>query len=212
MYMRSQEQEKEGKMKLYFTPKAKIKLDLYIRLSDTEVSGVGRVTLLERGSFLVDDVFILEQECSWSETALDQEALARFLEEFVAKGERPSGLRLWWHSHRDWDVFWSRRDERTIRCFNVPWLISVVGNRRGDYLARLDVFEPAHLTRDKIPVDVYLEADEKEACAIKRQLEQKVRRKTYCYPVERHGAWYSDWYSDWWEDDGNGEEEAEDED
>jgi len=197
-------------MKIYFSPKAKVKLDLYIRLSDAEVSGVGCVTRLERGSFLVDDVFILEQECSYAETALDQKALVRFLEEFVAKGESPSALRLWWHSHGSFDVFWSRRDERTIRCFNtVPWLISVVGNKRGEYRARLDVFDPAHLTRDGINVDVYLEMDQKEAEAIKQELNQKLCRKNYCYPVKVQGAWY---YDDCWEDDSNGDEEDKEED
>ncbi len=53
---------------------------------------------------------------------------------------------MWWHSHARESVFWSDDDVRTINNFGGEMLISVVGNKAGKFLARLDRFEPSRQT------------------------------------------------------------------
>jgi proteasome lid subunit RPN8/RPN11 len=198
-------------MRILFSPEAKKKMDLYVKHSDVEVSGLGKVKYLGQEEFLVENVLLFEQESNWGSTELSQEALARFLEDLLAKGEDPAEYRLFWHSHVDFPCFFSKVDERTIAQFRSPWLISVVANQKGEMRGRIDVFEPVHLfRRDKVIVDVYLEASDDEVKAIKEELKEKVKHKTFCYFGEARGWNRRDWWSDWWEVDDDDDTEDED--
>lgn len=189
-------------MRVLFTPEAKRKLELYVRLCDIEVSGLGRVHCLGREEFLIDEIVLLEQESTWGSTELSRDALTRFLEELLARGEDPAAYRVFWHSHVDMRCFWSRVDERTIKNFGAPWLISIVAKQFGEILARIDVFDPVHLCADKVTVDVYLKASDDEVRAIKGELEHKVKRKAFSGYERYH---HKGWWSDWWEVDNDEE-------
>lgn len=192
-------------MRLYFTPTAKMKLELYIQLAnDTEVSGLGRVERLGHDGFLCTDVVLFEQESNWAGTELSQEAVAEFFAAVMERGEDPGQYRLWWHSHGDNPCFWSRTDVKTIERLGDSWLLSVVGNLAGDLLARVDVFEPVHLWGE-LPTGVYLEPDAQLAEAIKKELSEKVHYKRIAYPVE--SRWGRSWSRDWWEEDEDEEDE-----
>ncbi|HID57226.1 TPA: hypothetical protein EYP37_11900, partial [Candidatus Poribacteria bacterium] len=162
---------------IYFAPKAMAKLNAYVDHSEGEVSGLGKVKQIGE-DFHVREVLLIEQESGYSSTELDDDALAEFLQELVAKGEDPSSWRLWWHSHGSFKVFWSFIDEKTCAKFNNEWMISVVTNQRREYLGRLDLYRPIHLWTE-LPVRVYVELSEDEIEAIKEELEKKVRRKAW---------------------------------
>lgn len=190
-------------MKLYFTPTAKTKLDLYIQCSnETEVSGLGKVERLGRDDFLCTDIVLFEQESSWAGTELSQEAVADFLASVMGRDEDPGQYRLWWHSHGDHPCFWSRIDERTIERLGSSWLLSVVGNLAGDLVARIDVFDPVHLAKE-LPTGVYLQANDELAETIKKELAEKVRRKA----VPMESGWRKHWYRDRWEEDNDEDED-----
>lgn len=191
-------------MRLYFTPVAKMKLELYIRLADSaEVSGLGKVECLGRDDFLCTDVVLFEQESSWGGTELSQEAVAEFFAALIERGEDPGQYRLWWHSHGRHQCFWSRTDVKTIERLGDTWLVSVVGNVAGDLLARIDIFKPVHL-RGELPTGVYLETDAHFEEAIKKEISEKVRYKKLHYPVE--SGWGGYWYRDWWKEEDNDED------
>ncbi len=122
------------------------KLWLSIQLAEGEVGGLASVLPDGDGGYLMTDCFLIEQRATDVDTELDPAAASRFLVDFVASGADPSVLRLWWHSHARESVFWSADDERTIDHFGGEWLVSLVGNRQGTFLARFDRYEPKRET------------------------------------------------------------------
>ena len=121
------------------------KLWLYIHLAEGEVGGLGSVER-QGDDFLMTDCFLIEQRATDVDNELDPEAASRFLIEQLDQGRDPSDLRLWWHSHARESCFWSADDERTIDHFGGEWLVSVVGNFAGKFLARFDRYEPKRET------------------------------------------------------------------
>jgi len=137
--------------RILIIPSALAKLKLYISLSPTEVSGLGRMEVSKEGP-IIADVFLLPQTSSASETELDPEDLLAFLSRLVQEGQDPSPFKVWWHSHGDLDLEWSAVDEATIETFGSDVLVSVVGNRRGEFRCRLDLFQPARKVLDGLPL------------------------------------------------------------
>jgi hypothetical protein len=61
-------------------------------------------------------------------------------------------LRLWWHSHADGPLYWSKTDEQTIEGLSIDRLVSVVGNRTPEFECRLDLFSPQRVTYSALPL------------------------------------------------------------
>lgn len=185
-------------MKVFFPPELKRRLDAIIQLSDIEVSVLGKVKKLpNRSDFIVTALELFEQECSEAHTELDADTLGKFFSKLLEQGESLEEWRLWAHSHVDFKVFFSSIDERTIKGFLGDWLISICMNRRGDYVARLDIYKPVHVTCDDLTIDVWLEPDQALLDSVKVELAEKVRKKPipfydYDYawpPAHRHWSW-----------------------
>jgi hypothetical protein len=128
------------------TPDAWQKLSLYVRLAEGEVGGLASVAQAGPAAFLMTDCFLIRQRATDVDNELDPAATSIFLIDHLQTGRDPAELRLWWHSHGRESVFWSTDDERTIDHFGGEWLVSLVGNQRGKFLARLDFYEPARQT------------------------------------------------------------------
>jgi hypothetical protein len=115
-------------------------LDLYISECQYEISGLGTVEL-RNGMLEVTEIYLLDQVVSSGETVLTPESMAVFMAEAPSKGIDVGKVRLWWHSHATHSVYWSPTDEQAIDSFDTaPWIVSIVGNHAGDYLARIDLF------------------------------------------------------------------------
>lgn len=160
------------------TPEAKARLDLYIDLVDGEVSGLGRV-VSHHGALVITDIYLLRQECSATTTELHPEDVSNFLVSLIQQGVDPSELKLWWHSHADMSVFWSGTDEKTASQFGNGWMLSVVGNKRGDYLCRYDQWEPVDLMVNEIPLQIALPYDPALEDALAAEVEEKVAMKKW---------------------------------
>lgn len=132
--------------KIDITLRALRKVQLYIEGCPVEISGLGTVEVCSAGHLVVTDVFIVDQMGSASNTLLSPEALAELVTSQACKGLDLLLLRCWWHSHAEGAVFFSRTDENTIDTFTGDFLVSVVGNRRGDLRCRLDLFLPVRLS------------------------------------------------------------------
>lgn len=136
----------ESRPHLRFAASAWEKLSLYIRLAQGEVGGLARVRRDRDDGFIITECFLIDQRSSDVDTELDPAATSRFLIEQLQRGVDVEEFRLWWHSHAREAVFWSTDDERTIDHFGGEWLVSVVGNQAGKFLARFDRYEPRRET------------------------------------------------------------------
>ena len=174
---------------VYITPQAKQKLDLYIKCCPQEISGFGTVERYEK-AFLITDVFIFNQECSTSNSDMSSEDVSKYLVEAVNEGVDPSTIKLFWHSHADGGVFWSGVDNNCIDQLSTSWLLSIVGNHKGDYLVRLDLYNFARVTIDDLDFRVHTPPVEGLKEAIEAEIAEKVTVKTYvATPYWRNGGY-----------------------
>lgn len=158
---------------IHITPQAMAKLDTYIKLVPTEVSGLGKVEKID-GELFITDVYLLEQVVSGVSTDLDTEAVSKFITDMVRKGEDPGDIKLWWHSHANMDTFWSGTDENTAERFQNGWMLCIVGNRHGKYRVRFDIYEPIRATVDRLELKVAWKVSQKEREKLEKEVSSKV--------------------------------------
>lgn len=181
------EREEAGSLKtrlprVFITPEAKQRLDLYIEAADGEISGLGTVSRLGN-DFLITAVHLFEQVCTGASTDLSSEDVAKFLLASVRAGLETDQLKLWWHSHVNMGVFWSGTDETTASRFGNGFMLAVVGNKRGEFLARLDLYEPIRLTLDCLQFEVRQEPTEAMRAEVMAEVAAKVKTPP---PTLRH--------------------------
>ena len=124
--------------RVFETPLAYQKRQLYLKLAPMEVAWFGFVRPLGQ-DFLIEDIFIFEQFVSAESTKGVAEAMQRMAESFLAEG--PAGLkklemlRFWGHSHVDFEVEPSPRDEsmtaQIVGQKKLPWFIRGIFNKQG---------------------------------------------------------------------------------
>jgi hypothetical protein len=166
---------------ILITEEAKAKLDGYIELCPEEISGLGRVVMPKASTFLITDILLFSQEVSAGSTDLDQATVAQFVVEALQGDHKPEELKVWWHSHVNGSCFWSGTDNTTIEGFINGWMISVVGNKKGEYMARLDIYDPLRLLLDDIALSVQATKNKGLLEKLKLEMDQKVRQKSYGY-------------------------------
>jgi len=171
--------------RIFITPEAKIRLDLYIAEAGGEISGLGAISQIG-SDLLISEVLLLEQTCTVAGTIFDKSAYGRFLTSLVRQGKDPSLYRVWWHAHPiSVGCCWSDRDEATINGFlgHSPWIVSIVGTKTGQYLARLDVYKPFWMPPlDNLPFLIYLPQSEEERASVRNEIEAKVKYAKYTEP------------------------------
>ena len=141
-------------IRLYLLPEVEERMRHYTNFAPGEVSGLGTVEEFN-GGFLVTDLFLPKQTCSPGGTELDQESVATLIMELDQAGVDTGSLRFWHHSHNNLDVFWSGTDESCINNLaNGDYVLSLVTNKKGHMLARLDIFKPVRVTLDHLPVSI----------------------------------------------------------
>lgn len=165
---------------VYLTNEVRQKLGLYTELAEGEVSGLGTVRM-EENQITVEDVFLLEQENTSSSTDLSSDSVSDYLLEMIQDGRDPGAVKLWWHSHADMGVFWSGTDDDTIDRFSNEWMLSIVGNKKGQLLARLDIYAPIRVTVDKLDVAAYPRPSREVRDAVEKEMKEKIKSRTYKY-------------------------------
>lgn len=164
---------------IFIAPLAFQKLKIYIECCPVEIGGLGEVEL--RGDrLIVTDLFLIAQWGTPSETELDPQHISSFLSQCLAQGRDPALIRVWWHSHAEADVHWSLTDQNTIKSFLGDYLISIVGNKRGEFLCRLDTPAPAPQTIEDLPLIPLGEpavADGPELGRLRRAILGEIREK-----------------------------------
>jgi len=170
-------------------PDAYVKLQTYVRACDVEISGLGVVDFVD-GGLVVRDVFLLRQQSSAASTNIEEEDVARFLDEFVRSGGDPQRLRLHWHSHARSPVFCSATDQLTQRdaCIQAEWYVFLVMNHAGDVRGALQVNCPVPGYYDPVPVRLWMDPEGGDV------LRAEVADKVSTMDV---GAWEDDRWTAW---------------
>jgi proteasome lid subunit RPN8/RPN11 len=123
---------------LRFTPYAWAKL-LYLRdLGPTEIGGFGLTPSDQR--LLVEDVQLVQQQCTGVTVEFDDQAIADFFDQQVDTGRQPAEFgRIWIHTHPGCSPFPSATDEATFaRCFGrTDWAVMFILAASGHTYARL---------------------------------------------------------------------------
>lgn len=157
-------------MKILITDYAYLKMQSYIDLCEYEISGMGKVKIIDSNTLLVEDVRLWKQTVTSTTSNLDQDAEPKFVNELIKDGENINDWKLWWHSHADMNVFWSGTDTGTIKTImkvgedgkrsGLDFLVSIVGNKKAEFKARIDVAVRNDVfgikgveTRDNIPFE-----------------------------------------------------------
>jgi len=128
-------------MKIIIEDKAYLKLNKFVNLVDTEISGMAKSIIDKDKNIIIKDFIIFEQEVSGASTVISDKSQAQFLNQLMKKNEDPRLWNIWWHSHANMDVFWSTIDNKTIEDHtNQSYLISLVVNKKMEMKARLDIY------------------------------------------------------------------------
>lgn len=157
------------------------KLQTYINECPHEVGGKARV-LRKSDHFLITDVVILHQEAGAVHTTIEGEDDARFIEEVVlAHNDTPGNWRCWWHSHVNMEAYFSvHEDVPTIHKMkeqlpDLPWQVSIVGNKRGEFRVRYDLYEPHRLVIDNLGLEIVFGQSESVAVIVREELKSHIR-------------------------------------
>ena len=192
----------DGDLILYLSCEVNELIESWLEISEGEFSALGIVEEVEKG-FLVKEIFLPEQNCSNAETVIEPEAVAKLLLELENAGYDPSRLRFWFHSHAHMEVFWSKTDLETISLLaNDSYFISMVANKRGEYLVRVDIYHPCELHFDEVPVKVQIPSLGLKELA-QELFFQRVQTQTLpayqdIYPEVYY---YDEFLEDWWEEE-----------
>lgn len=147
----------------------------YVLRCPTEINGFGLIQRLNETTFFVDDVFILKQTATGSNVVTDDQAWAQKLFELTLEG-REGDVKLQWHSHVDFESYFSATDLDNIDRFPGEWLISLVLNKRGELQARIDVLRPFRIWAP-VDVRVWVPLDPRTITQCDADIKQFVRRR-----------------------------------
>ncbi len=146
-------------------------LFFYFLQTQVEIQVSGFMTRDEDNLLEIKELAIPPHSGSIGHADLDQNACSRWLDALEKAGKDTRLLRCDIHSHGNMPVFFSEDDMDTIREDTViDWVVNIVGNRRGELLGRLDIFEPIPLSLSlPIFVEPSMEASSKEEIALWRE-------------------------------------------
>ncbi len=166
-------------MKLVLPYNIKEQLRLYVHSLDNEISGFGKIEFSEEeDTCTVTELKIFKQEVSGGSSDLDGQSIAQFITERVKAGESLGGWNLWWHSHNSMGVFWSGIDTGTmdVNPLDAPYMVSLVTNNKGEYRARIDLYEPTHMFVDELTVVEEYPQDNSLQAQIEKEVKELVEQ------------------------------------
>ena len=124
--------------RVFISPEAYKRMQLYIELARKEVGWLGTCMRLENGDFFIDQTYLLEQEVTPTETELSVEGQNKLVNQLLVDGdeglERVNRMRFWGHSHVRMGTSPSGTDERTMdrwQSEGLPWAVRGIFNKLG---------------------------------------------------------------------------------
>jgi hypothetical protein len=155
----------------------------WCKAAKSEVSGMGMARIVD-GCFEVYDVFFPKQYCSSGWTELDEEALSELQQKLYLKKRDLREFRFWWHTHYNFDTFWSGQDNSMAQKLaetNGEWSLSLVINQKDEYKCRIDFKKPIDVTLDDIEVKIIANSVKRKR---KRNFKQDILKWVHPMPVK----------------------------
>ncbi len=143
---------------IFVTPEVKANIEAIIRNSNksNEIGWIGTVTKLESGDYLIDDVFVPEQNVFPAHCDIEWAGLLKIEKEDPTINER---LKFWGHLHPGNSTSPSADDDSQMEelAYN-SYFIRGIFNRNGK--SEMDIFDFEHGIKWKdVPWDVYYPLD-----------------------------------------------------
>lgn len=141
----------------------------FSRLS-REMQVMGFIEKDEHNVFTLTELVVPPHRAGFVHANLDQDAFVPWLDLLEAEKKDITKLRFQGHSHGTLDAYFSGTDVTTIReAYTeglVDWMVHLVGNQRGHFHARLDLYKPFPLSIGlpimiESPKFVHTESEEK---------------------------------------------------
>jgi hypothetical protein len=114
----------------------------FVKACPEEINGFGYLEQYATNELVLTDVFILEQTVTPASVVTDSRTVCRHLTEMVRQGIPTERMRFQWHSHVDFNPYYSGTDTDTIdnAYTEAPWMISMVLNKFEEFECRIDWF------------------------------------------------------------------------
>jgi len=173
-----------GWNRVHVSDVANSKMWALVQECDIEIGWLSTVSVMENGDFMIEDVYVPEQECTMSTTEITADGEAALIEELLGGADPMSinRLRCWGHSHVNMEVFASAVDESQTEDFIDRYddlFIRVIANKRGDFMVNVYMLDEG-LTLNH-PMIVTGEPDPSYIDWAKSEVEQKVSRRVVTY-------------------------------
>lgn len=180
-------------MKLMIPEKIWERMKGYVLMAaPDEITGIGTISLFTDAAgcnsyFMVEDIFVPRQMVCQGYCETDDGAMNEIVTELLENDpEKVGNLRFRFHSHGNAAVFWSATDEEDIAKWQGPWVVNLVMNVRGDYLARLDIRQGKDVFHN-IPLEV--DVFHKLPPEVTKECLEEVRQKVVKLPSLRRRQW-----------------------
>jgi len=160
-----------------------------VDLADEEVGWLGTVRQTPSGNFVIEEVFLLHQEVSASQTEISEDGIAELAQELIET--RPDGMevvnaiRFWGHSHCYMGTSPSGQDEDQMRQFQqneCPWFVRGILNKLGRMQFDLFLWDIGVKITD-VPWAIYEFVDPELRTEIEADFQAKVVKQTFVFPI-----------------------------
>lgn len=154
-----------------------------VDIAQLEVGWLGTVERTNRGNFIINEIFLLEQEVGSQHTSLSEKGVAELCELLLArKGgiEEVNSLLFWGHSHVNMMTSPSYQDDAQMEEFRrngAPWFIRGILNRRGTMEFTIYLWQVGVKVVDAAWV-VYDQADYRVRAEIEKEFQKKVKKSS----------------------------------
>lgn len=167
----------------------------FVDLSPEEVSWLGTVEELKKNVFLIDEVYLVEQEVEAATTEMDPAGLANLGTELLRQPggvEKFNKLRFWGHSHVNFGTGPSAQDQQQLESFHTsghPYMIRGILNKKGRMEFSI-LFYESGIQIDDVPWQLSTAADHTLRDRIAKELKRKVKSRTHRIMLESSGGRY----------------------
>jgi len=156
-----------------------------VDIAHEEVGWLGTVKMTRLGNFVIEEVFLLEQEVTSAQTELSTEGQAKLVQHLIET--RSDGmdvanrLRFWGHSHVNMSTDPSYQDNRQmdeLRDSGCPWFIRGILNKQG--VMRFDIFFwDSGVKVIDAAWSIWDQIDDSMRAELETEFNDKVSRKVY---------------------------------
>ncbi len=172
--------------RVYVTPTAYKKIVYLVEIAGKEVGWLGKVKELGNYRFVIDEIYLFEQEVTSAQTEMDAEGLAKWFGENI---DIANEIKFWGHSHVNMTVGPSSTDTDQMQQFiknGSEYFIMGIFNKRGEQ--RFDIYTK-HWVASHVPFAVWIPDNEELRKEMEIEFKEKVSEPVYNYWNKRSNAY-----------------------